>query len=196
MTSLQLNHVAASNFGTLCFKYLLNFYSLIKLSCTIPLDLLPLGPCEAGHKVSPPLFIIGAFASTPGPAHYTPQKSMLRSASVSAVTQQRNLFGPSARVPGPGTYESKSYITEGPKRTMSAKSTEYLKRTPGPQDYENALLKTKYASPNYTMSTKSKSYHQMTFEKNSYKPAPTSYNNQGFSKKGGVVIGNVPRMGL
>lgn len=79
---------------------------------------------------------------------------------------------------------------------MSARSTEYLKRTPGPQDYENTLLKTKNASPNYTMSTMSKSYHQMTADKNSYKPAPTSYNNLGSSKKSGVVIGNVPRMGL
>jgi hypothetical protein len=72
-----------------------------------------------------------------------------------------------------------------------------LKRTPGPQDYDNNSLKNKNKAPNYSMSTMSKSYNQMTVDNNSYKPAPTSYNfKDSFEKKNGVVIGTSIRKGL
>lgn len=80
---------------------------------------------------------------------------------------------------------------------MSARSADYLKRTPGPQDYNNNTLKVKNKSPVYTMSTMSKSYHQMTFDKNNYKPGPTNYNHKGsFEKKNGTVMGNSVRRDL
>lgn len=81
---------------------------------------------------------------------------------------------------------------------MSARTTESFKRTPGPHDYENTLLKTKSKSPKYTMSRMSKSLHQITIENNSYKPSPTAYhNNSGYNikNKGGVVMCNAARFG-
>lgn len=47
------------------------------------------------------------------------------------------------------------------------------------------------------MSTRSKSYHQLTFERNIYTPSPTAYKHKGaFEKKNGVVIGSSNRKDL
>ena len=80
---------------------------------------------------------------------------------------------------------------------MSARNVDYTKRTPGPHDYDNDTIKVKNHAPGYTMSTKSKSYKQMTFEKNNYKPAPTSYGSKGaFQKKNGIFIRSSNRKDL
>lgn len=135
---------------------------------------------------------------TPGPADYHSKKPLHRSGSVSAVTQQRNLWGTPEAYPGPGSYNMKSYINDGPKRSMSARSTEYVKRTPGPHEYDNNTLRVKNKAPNFTMSTRSKSFHQLTFDNNVYTPAPTSYNYRSTfeGNKSGVVIGTAQRRDL
>jgi hypothetical protein len=47
------------------------------------------------------------------------------------------------------------------------------------------------------MSTKSKSYHQLTFDNNIFSPAPTSYNHKSsFEKNNKVVIGTGTRKDL
>jgi hypothetical protein len=80
---------------------------------------------------------------------------------------------------------------------MSARSTEYIKRTPGPHEYDNNTLKVKKKAPKFTMSTMSKSYHQLTFEKNTYKPSPTTYNKIGtLENKTGIFIGTSSRKDL
>jgi hypothetical protein len=58
-------------------------------------------------------------------------------------------------------------------------------------------LKVKKKAPNFTMSTMSKSYHQLTFEKNTYKPGPTTYNKNSTSEnKNGIFIGTSSRKDL
>ena len=48
--------------------------------------------------------------SKPGPADYAVKKPLPQSATISSNRQQRNLYKPFEPFPGPGTYESKSYI--------------------------------------------------------------------------------------
>ena len=85
----------------------------------------------------------------------------------------------------------------GPKRSMSARYVDYTKKTPGPTDYDNNTLKVKNKSPGFSLGVKSKSYHQLQFEKNDYKPAPVHYESKGsFNKKNGTVIGSSNRKDL
>lgn len=94
--------------------------------------------------------------------------------------------------PGPGTYNSKSYTLDGPKRSMSARYFQTNKVSPGPHEYDNDNIKVKNKAPRFTMSSRSKSYHQLTTDQNMYTPGPTKYDHRGsFEKKnGGVVIGS------
>ena len=48
--------------------------------------------------------------SRPGPAEYKVVKPLPKSATISESRQQRNLYKPFEPFPGPGSYESKSYI--------------------------------------------------------------------------------------
>jgi hypothetical protein len=59
---------------------------------------------------------------------------------------------------------------------MSQKFFDYNKHTPGPQDYEVKGVKVLNKSPVYTLGNKSKPTHQIDFDHNVYKPAPTNYN--------------------
>lgn len=77
-------------------------------------------------------FYLAAGNSYPGPADYKVSKPLPRSASVSSVTQQRNLYKKFDPYPGPGSYNSKSCIGNGPKRSMSARTIDYTKPSPGP----------------------------------------------------------------
>lgn len=80
---------------------------------------------------------------------------------------------------------------------MSAKNIEYVKRTPGPHEYDNNTLKVKSKAPNFTMAPRSKSYRQLEFDLNEYKPAPVSYEAKGsFQKKNGIFIGCSSRKDL
>ena len=80
---------------------------------------------------------------------------------------------------------------------MSAKTIDYTKKTPGPHEYDNNTLKVKNRQPRFSMSAKSKSYKQMTFDKNSYKPGPTNYEAKGaFERKNGIFIGGSQRKDL
>lgn len=81
---------------------------------------------------------------------------------------------------------------------MSARNVDYTKRSPGPHEYDNNTLRVKNKAPGFSMSAKSKSYKQMTFDKNSYKPAPTCYDSKGaFDKKNsGIFIGSSKRKDL
>lgn len=80
---------------------------------------------------------------------------------------------------------------------MSARNVDYTKRTPGPHEYDNNTLKVKNKAPGFSMSARSKSYKQMTFDKNSYKPAPTCYDSKGnLEKKSAVFIGSSKRKDL
>ena len=80
---------------------------------------------------------------------------------------------------------------------MSAKNPEYVKRTPGPHEYDNNTLKVKNKAPGFSMATKSKSYRQLEVDLNKYKPAPVSYESKGsFERKNGVVIGSSLRRDL
>lgn len=55
----------------------------------------------------------------------------------------------------------------------------------------------KNKAPGYSMGNKSKSYKEMEFEKNSYKPAPSSYESKGaFERKNGTTIGTSNRKDL
>lgn len=77
-------------------------------------------------------FYLAAGNSHPGPADYNVSKPLHRSGSVSAVTQQRNLYKNFDPYPGPGAYNSKTCIGNGQKRSMSARTIDYSKPSPGP----------------------------------------------------------------
>lgn len=62
---------------------------------------------------------------------------------------------------------------------MSARHFDTVKRTPGPHEYDNNTIKVKNKAPGFSISTRSKSYHQLTFDKNVYTPGPTQYNHTG-----------------
>ena len=80
---------------------------------------------------------------------------------------------------------------------MSAKNVEYVKRTPGPNEYDNDTLKIKNKAPGFSMSTKSKSYRDIVKDNNQYKPAPVSYESKGsFQKPNGIFIGSSKRKDL
>lgn len=80
---------------------------------------------------------------------------------------------------------------------MSARTIDYSKKTPGPQDYDNNSLIIKSKAPGFSMATKSKSYKQLEFEKNEYKPAATAYESKStFDKKQGGLIGSSTRKDL
>ncbi len=80
---------------------------------------------------------------------------------------------------------------------MSARYFEPVKPSPGPHEYENDTIRVKNKAPNFTMSTRSKSYHQLTFDKNLYAPGPTNYNPKGgFEKNNGIFIGSSNRKDL
>ena len=49
-------------------------------------------------------------SSVPGPADYKVAKPLPKSATISESRQERNLYKPFEPYPGPGSYESKSYI--------------------------------------------------------------------------------------
>ena len=49
-------------------------------------------------------------SSVPGPADYKVAKPLPKSATISETRQERNLYKPFEPFPGPGSYESKSYI--------------------------------------------------------------------------------------
>ena len=80
---------------------------------------------------------------------------------------------------------------------MSARKFDYSKKTPGPQDYHNPSLVVKTKAPKYSMAARSKSYKQMEFENNQYKPAPSTYDVKGdFANKAGARIGTSQRKEL
>lgn len=72
---------------------------------------------------------------------------------------------------------------------MSARYVDYSKRTPGPHEYDNNTLRVKGHAPVFSMGNKSKSVNQITFDNNSYKPGPTSYEKKGTNSKSGAFIG-------
>jgi hypothetical protein len=80
---------------------------------------------------------------------------------------------------------------------MSARYIDYTKHTPGPSDYTNDTLKIKGKSPIFSMGSKSKSYHQIIFDMNDYKPSPAAYDyKNSINKKNGTFIGNSKRKDL
>jgi hypothetical protein len=80
---------------------------------------------------------------------------------------------------------------------MSARNIENVKRTPGPHDYNNDSSKILTRSPSFTVGTRSKSYGQIIFEQNAYKPGPTSYDSKNnHNKPNGVFIGISKRKDL
>lgn len=55
----------------------------------------------------------------------------------------------------------------------------------------------KNKAPGFSISTRSKSYHQLTFDNNIYSPGPTQYNHSGgFEKNNGIFIGTSNRKDL
>lgn len=150
-----------------------------------------------GRPQSISIFYVASDSRNPGPADYAVKKPLHNSGNVSAVTQSRNLYKNFEPNPGPGSYNSKSYITDGQKRSMSARYFDPVRRTPGPHEYENDTLRVKNKAPNFTMSTRSKSYHQLTIDKNMYTPGPTSYKlKEGLDREHGVFIGSSSRKDL
>lgn len=80
---------------------------------------------------------------------------------------------------------------------MSARYIDHTKKTPGPQDYDNDTLKVHNKQPVFTMGNKSKSFHQITFDKNDYKPAPTTYESKtSLGMANSAVIGISKRRDL
>jgi hypothetical protein len=58
---------------------------------------------------------------------------------------------------------------------MSARHDLRAKPTPGPQDYQAELLRTKKKQPVFSMSSKSKDFLDIVKDNNLYKPSPNSY---------------------
>ena len=88
-------------------------------------------------------------------------------------------------------------MQSGVKRSMSARNIDYVKKTPGPHEYDNNTLKVKNKAPGFSMSTKSKSYREIVKDNNLYKPAPVSYEAKGsFQKPNGIFIGSSSRKDL
>lgn len=80
---------------------------------------------------------------------------------------------------------------------MSSKFIDYQKHTPGPQDYDQKADKVLSKAPVFSMGNKSKSTHQIDFDHNNYKPAPTNYNSkEDFIKNHGIFIGTSVRKDL
>lgn len=70
---------------------------------------------------------------------------------------------------------------------MSARHDLRAKATPGPQDYQVDLLKTKRKEPVFSMSARSRDYLQIVRDNNLYKPAPNMYDAKGsFNNPKGV----------
>lgn len=80
---------------------------------------------------------------------------------------------------------------------MSARHFQSVKPTPGPHQYNNDTLRVKNKAPHFSMSTRSKSTHELNFDKNIYTPAPNTYRQSDpYAKKGHVVIGTSNRKDL
>lgn len=113
------------------------------------------------------------------------------------MLQKRELFVGKETTPGPGAYNSKSFIGEGPKRSMSAKTYRTIKHTPGPGEYNGDPLSVKRKSPNFSIPVRCKSSKQLEFEKNLFTPAPTAYSTKtSFDLKNSAIFGSAKRKSL
>jgi hypothetical protein len=80
---------------------------------------------------------------------------------------------------------------------MSQKFIDYNKHSPGPQDYDAKGAKVLNKAPVFSLGNKSKSTHEIIFDHNTFKPAPTNYNAKSdLIKKHGAFIGSSQRQDL
>jgi len=69
---------------------------------------------------------------TPGPGDYNEPGKQQRGVTIGQRIKQRD----AEELPGPGNYEGKSHIHEGPQYTISQKFFSKIEQTPGPGDYQ------------------------------------------------------------
>lgn len=70
-------------------------------------------------------------------------------------------------------------MQEGFKKSLAGRLDYPIKNSPGPQDYNNDSLRIKHKLPEFSMSKRSKSYREIVYDNNLYKPAPTAYQTKG-----------------
>ena len=123
------------------------------------------------------------FQSKPGPGHYSPINSTHSSPGKSIGTSKREGIAKVNSMPGPGTYESRSFVEDGPKYTMVGKVKEAkgIVALPGPGYYEPNLNAVKAEIPHAIIGAGQRIVENNRGLAKGF-PGPGSYDSKGLDK--------------